>query len=78
MAKLRMSGKRVSFAVKEALIMMQTMIKRFLSPKEQLVKDRCFEYNKFKKEGAELVDNSRKERCYGRERHCGKDAGSLQ
>ena len=45
---------------------MQTMIKRFLSPKEQLVKDRCFEYNKFKKEGAELVDNSRKERCYGR------------
>ena len=78
MAKLRMSGKRVSFAVKEALIMMQTMIKRFLSPKEQLVKDRCFEYNKFKKEGAELVDNSRKERCYGRERHCGKDIGSLQ
>lgn len=78
MAKLRMSGKRVSFAVKEALIMMQTMIKRFLSPKEQLVKDRCFEYNKFKKEGAEVVDSSRKERCYGRERHCGKDAGSLQ
>ena len=77
MAKLRMSGKR-DFTVKDALIMMQTMIKRFLSPKEQLVKDRCFEYNKFKKEGAELVDNSRKERCYGRERHCGKDAGSLQ
>ena len=76
-----MPGKRVSFTVKEALTMMQTMIKRikrFLSPKEQLVKDRCFEYNKFKKEGAELVDNSRKERCYGRERHCGKDIGSLQ
>lgn len=78
MAKLRMSGKRDSFTVKDALIMMQTMIKRFLSPKEQLVKDRCFEYNKFKKEGAELVDNSRKERCYGRERHCGKDVRSLQ